>query len=192
MWLLTALGSEWSNWAPRLMERSGVPSSVASAGLLFLNANELVVPLLLTVLQRSTVMERARWALVGTSGLALVALLVLVAVAAAGAGPTVFVGLSVVASYFGIAVWVFHYSLTPSYFAAEVRGTGFGICMTFNRLGYITGPLIAASLIQSNNVTLLIACAACYLGLVGLATALRLLREDPSREGEMARLAETH
>jgi len=188
MWFIMALGSEWSNWALKMMRQDGVPSSVAYGGLMFLNSNELVVPLVLALLQQSALKKGSILVLASSCGLALFSVLVVAGVVATDVGPCQFVVASVVASYFGIAVWVLHYSVTPGYFAAEVRGTGFGACMAFNRVGFVTGPLAAAGIVQSSQVTLFLACAACYLILVVLALFLRCHGEGRHEEGAAANL----
>jgi len=190
MWLLVALGTEWFNWVIKVLEESGVPESATYSGLVFFNTNELVVPLLLALTGRATIGERPRCAVGTVSALALVSLAAFAAAVALALPPRSLLALSVAASYCGIGVWVLHYTVTPNYFPAEVRGTGLGTCMTFNRLGYIIGPLVGAALVESERLLLLALCAACYIVLIALTALLGLPPEACSADAEDPCLAD--
>mmetsp|Transcript_32983 Transcript_32983/g.90971 ORF Transcript_32983/g.90971 Transcript_32983/m.90971 type:complete len:491 (+) Transcript_32983:97-1569(+) len=172
MWLLVALGNEWTNWILVILLQCGVPSFQVYAGLAFFNANELVVPLLVTM-ATSDMVSRNLGALLKCVCFIAIAPLAALACSVATLVPHwILLGLSALAAYACIAVWVVHYTITPIYFPTEVRSTGFGVCMTFNRAGYFIGPLVAASVVGTKPAFLLGGCAACYVALTMLALLL--------------------
>merc|ERR1719264_1657573 len=122
--------------------------NTAYRGLVLFNSNELVVPLLLGMLPTSILARHARGVLVLMSLLAASLLLVLAASVNLGAPAALLLVLSIAAGYCNIGIWVLVYTITPSFFPARARGTGFGTCLVFNRLAYIIGPLCAAELLK--------------------------------------------
>lgn len=190
MWLLVSLGTEWFNWAVPIMLNNGAPASITYGSLLIFNTNELVVPLIIASLPKTLLARNSRGMLASSNAFAATSL--------ASFGMSIFfelpvrlfIFLSIVAAYGGISVWVMHYNITPRYFPSRVRGTGFGMCQFFNRLGYIIGPLVASNLVDTHEISLLLACISCYFILLVFAQCLQPLSEaegdDPSIISELS------
>jgi len=178
LWMFTALGSEWFNWILKILLANGMTHKTAYTGMLLFNTNELVVPLLLGLLPAKIILRRARAVLVVVCLLAASLLLVLAAFVHHGAPAALLFILSIAAGYCNIALWVLLYTITPSFFPARVRGTGFGTCVVFNRLGYIIGPLCAAELLKIRQAFVPAICACCCVVAAVLSASLRPITVD--------------
>ena len=153
-------------------KRPCVVCRIIARGLVFFNTNELVVSVLIALIPKSVLAHKSSHVLATASLMAMAALLALVALVAGGVASELLVVVAIVASYFCIALWVLHYAVSPGYFPAEVRGTGFGNCLMCNRVGYIVGPLLGAHLMDVDKALVLVACMTCYLALGALAVVL--------------------
>merc|ERR1719433_614897 len=161
------------NWILKILLKEGVPKQVAYRGLILFNTNELVVPFAVMMLPRNSLAEHTRCVL----GVAcLVAAMPLAGTALAVTSDPhhmVLLVVSILASYGGILVWVLHYTITPTLFPSDRRGTGFGTCMMCCRVGYIVGPLVGSHLVGgSQSSALLWACSAVYIVIALLALFL--------------------
>merc|ERR1711879_231827 len=111
---------------------------------------------------RTSLVEHTRCVLGAACLIAAASLAVLALAVSFNAHHVTLLAVSIIASYTGISVWVLHYTITPTLFPSDVRGTGFGTCMMCCRVGYIIGPLVGSHLVVSQSSTLLWVCSAVY------------------------------
>jgi AAHS family 3-hydroxyphenylpropionic acid transporter len=128
------------NWLPLLVTAKGLAKADAPLASLAFNLSSLIgAPLMGALVDRYGV----RWPM--AAGYVGVVVSMSLLAGASGFGPIV--ALSGVAGFFVIGVQFCLYGLSPSYYPANVRGTGAGAAVAVGRLGSIAGPLVAGYLL---------------------------------------------
>eukprot|EP00929_Paragymnodinium_shiwhaense_P064429 TRINITY_DN32263_c0_g1_i1.p1 TRINITY_DN32263_c0_g1~~TRINITY_DN32263_c0_g1_i1.p1 ORF type:complete len:560 (-),score=71.64 TRINITY_DN32263_c0_g1_i1:22-1620(-) len=172
MWFLLALSTEWVNWALKELDHATIPSGMVYTGLIFVNLNELIAPLLVAAFPRSLVFRRTRLVVGLACIVAASAIVGFAWVLRQDRHPLLMITLCASASILTMVVWVLHYTITPAYFPDELRGTGFGTCMTCNRLGFMVSPLLAATVVESRPFILIGCCGMLFLTIAAMVMFL--------------------
>jgi len=176
IWFLAACGIEWYNWIYKVQLAFGVPNDMAVRYLVIFNSNELVVPALIALVPPALLARVMNVSLVTFSTLASAAVALVAMALTVHASPPELVSSSIVAAYLNTSTWVLLYTLTPTMFPAQTRGTGFGFCMMWNRCGYIVCPLIAGAIVKQHPNVLFFGCSGSFLLIAFFACFLRCRR----------------
>lgn len=84
------------------------------------------------------------------------------------------------ALFFG-GLWSLMYPVTPPFFPADVRGSGFGLASAAAKLGQVTSPLVASRLADTSVLAMGTFFTALWAGATGVLLLLMLLHRSARR-----------